>query len=190
MRSERALRWLARWKWTHATSIVVSVASCKSSDIVASSRPSTRFCILETTRTVCHLGAADVRERLPTRVAWIHSRRLELRRARAHLARLELTEWLQLKADRYRDPETRTVVVDGVLVYQYSLRAEFVREIESAGSKVIHEDVLTPQPDNHPAIEAFMWVDAVKPEQREGSRMASSTWVQSGVDADTTAFPR
>jgi SAM-dependent methyltransferase len=84
-------------------------------------------------------------------------------RARAHLARPEVTERRQIQPDRYYDPETRTVVVDGVPIYQYSLREEFVAEIESAGFAVVNEEVYDPKPGNHPVLEAFMWVDAVRP---------------------------
>ncbi len=84
-------------------------------------------------------------------------------RARAHLARPEVTERRQLKPDRYYDPETRTVVVDSIPLYQYSLRDEFLREIEDAGFEVANEEVYDPQPGGHPALEAFMWVDAVRP---------------------------
>ena len=84
-------------------------------------------------------------------------------RARAHLARPEVTERLQFKPDRYYDPKTRTVVVDGVPIYQYSFRNEFVREIEDAGFTVTGEEVYDPRPGNHPVIEAFMWIDAIKP---------------------------
>ena len=84
-------------------------------------------------------------------------------RARAHLGRPEVTERLQFKPDRYYDAETRTVVVEGVPIYQYSFRDEFVQELEDTGFAVTKEEVYVPHPDNHPVIEAFMWVDAVKP---------------------------
>ena len=84
-------------------------------------------------------------------------------RARAHIARSEVSERLHFKPDRYYDPTTKSVVVDDVPVYQYSLRAEFVNEIEKVGFRVINEEVYTPHPDEHPVLAAMMWVDALKP---------------------------
>ena len=84
-------------------------------------------------------------------------------RARAHLGRPEITDRLQFKPDRYWDPATRTVVVDGVPIYQYSSREEFSQEIRGAGFEVTNEEVYTPQPDDHPVLEAMMWADAFKP---------------------------
>jgi hypothetical protein len=77
-----------------------------------------------------------------------------------------VTERLQFKPDRYYDPQTRTVVVDGVPIYQYSFREEFVQEIRGAGFEVTNEDVFKDLRPAHPVLEAFMRVDAVKPAGR------------------------
>jgi SAM-dependent methyltransferase len=91
-------------------------------------------------------------------------------RARAHVARPEVTARLQFKPDRYYDPQTRVVVVDDVPVYQYSLRDEFVQEIEAAGFEVVNEEVYEDLQPPHPVLAAFMWVDAVRPDRTSHPR--------------------
>jgi len=83
-------------------------------------------------------------------------------RARAHLAKPHVTGRCHIQSDRYYDPETRRVVVDGVPIYQYSTHDGFVGEIEESGFRVTNVYVCGPHPPDHPALAGFMWADATK----------------------------